>query len=278
MKRWLSLLLTVLVLFALAGCGSAPAGGAATPEPSPAATPAATPEPTPAPTPVPTPEPTPDRPSPFVERGLADHILTLSDVAGQSFPYRWRENGSEYTLTLGVKWATIADYGDAQPEIYLPEGADPAVCSHYCREVMQKINEEEIANPEDYEWRGICFRISPEEGSTYWSYLLENENFFDSELWEESKELVQWTEPWGETAGYWKNTIVFEGEELTVYTCGVMIPLSSGTVYRFVCVPKGYDWIVSVLYDSPAFSGWKLPSGSHFYDLIGEDALFFRMK
>ena len=268
------------MLLTLCACGGA-GGAAITAKPSPEQTAEPTPEPTPAPTPEPTPEPR----SSFVEQGLAERVVNLSEAEGEVFHYHHHDTVGrrEADFSVEMKWADF-DFKTEEPTVYYPEGAEPFcgsdTYSDFCSELVEAI-EAKLDDPSLYEWRGACadYRIGE---NTWYGFKLGIEDYYDAELWDESKQTVNLGLP---NVSCWSHTLVYEGQEYTVYEFWGGIPhfesdgsLTNADLFQFCCVPKGYDGLVFVLYGTRNDSIYDaFPTGQHFYDYIDDSTLFFRL-
>ena len=78
---------------------------------------------------------------------------------------------------------------------------------------------------------------------------------------------------------YWTHTLVVQDREYTAYNFTVYERGNHEVkIYKFCCVPKGFDGLVYVMFgEEHRFPDGIIPAGTHFYDYVDDNTLFFRV-
>ena len=284
MKRTIALMLALALCLGLCACGSSSPSAAVSPSEEPAAvqTPEPTPEPTPTatpePAPEPTPEPTPEPPSVFVDQGLDVRVICLSDAEGVEMKYHnTRTPGKEeYDETVIFSWGNVSrsmGYDLTGMEVYFPDEAHPETIESYA--FMDLVNAILENDEEDYELRILSLRVKYDGKFGFVKTLAD---YYNTELWESSAKQVKISP----NSFYNTHTVIFNGEERSVYEAHSIYDMDEDTVYVVaICyVPKGYDGVVFALLGAATGlrNEYAYLKGKHFYDYVDDDTILIRLS
>ena len=190
------------------------------------------------------------------------------------YHYLYYSVGGDYNYKVTPYWLRASRYQGKVP-LSVPENARTKDSTFLAVESMEAINAM-LEAPEDYEWLGTYVFLDGREAGK-WGLFHDLENYYDAELWDESREKYTLDN----NVAYWKETILYQGGEHTVYFFNVYQPAEDHTVevYKYCCVPKGFDGLVYVMYaEEYPFPGGIFPGGTHFYDYINEETIFLRLR